>query len=121
MRLRAAALGLSPPYQPAHRASLRAIGRASLVQGRAHANSRTRRSLVAGRVFAPVAIDGQRGMRMRSVDAARIESVLSRVAGVQEVKASQKTQVVTLTLDTEQVTMADVRQKLDEMGYQPAE
>ena len=52
---------------------------------------------------------------------ARIESVLSRIAGIQQVKASQKTQVVTLSLDTDQVTMADVRHKLDELGYQPAE
>ena len=48
---------------------------------------------------------------------ARIQSVLARVPGVEEVKASHQTQVVRLTLDPGKVSVQEVREKLEDLGY----
>lgn len=48
---------------------------------------------------------------------ARIQTILSRVAGVKEVRADHKTQRVHLKLDLEQISIQEVRQKLEEVGY----
>ena len=48
---------------------------------------------------------------------ATIERYLSRLPGVQQVKASEETQLVTVGLDPSQVSAAEVREKLDDLGY----
>ena len=48
---------------------------------------------------------------------ARIQSGLTRMPGVQEVKASHKTQQVDLTLDSASVSIQDVKDKLEDLGY----
>ncbi|MEE9198547.1 MAG: heavy metal-associated domain-containing protein [Dehalococcoidia bacterium] len=51
---------------------------------------------------------------------ARIRSVLSRVPGVEQVKASQKTQKVELALDPEVVSVQDIKERLEDLGYDVA-
>ncbi len=48
---------------------------------------------------------------------ARIQSVLTRMPGVQEAKASHKTQKVHLTLDSASVSIQEVKNKLEDLGY----
>ncbi len=48
---------------------------------------------------------------------ARIQSVLTRMPGVQEAKASHKTQKVHLTLDSTSVSIQEVKDKLEDLGY----
>ena len=48
---------------------------------------------------------------------ARILSVLTRMPGVQEAKASYKTQKVHLTLDSASVSIQEVKDKLEDLGY----
>ena len=50
----------------------------------------------------------------------RIQSVLTRVPGVQEAKASQKTQMVELSLDPDVVSIQDIKDRLEELGYSVA-
>ena len=50
----------------------------------------------------------------------RIQSVLARVPGVSEVKANSKTQSIQLTLDPEKVSVQEVREKLEDLGYRTA-
>lgn len=49
---------------------------------------------------------------------ARIRSVLSKLPGVQQVKAEHKTHLVRLTLDPERGSVEEVREKLKDMGYE---
>jgi len=76
VRLRAAALGLTRPFDRTARAQLRAVGRAALARGRAHATSRARRSLRAGRRARPFAVEGGRGLIARDADEARVRAAL---------------------------------------------
>ena len=48
---------------------------------------------------------------------ARIQSVLTRMPGVQEVDADHKTQKIHLTLDSASVSVQDVKGKLEDLGY----
>ena len=48
---------------------------------------------------------------------ARIQSVIARVPGVQQAKASHKTQKVHLTLDSASVSIQDIKDKLEDLGY----
>ena len=48
---------------------------------------------------------------------ARIQSVLTKVPGVQKAKASHKTQKVHLTLDSGSVSIEEVKDKLEDLGY----
>lgn len=48
---------------------------------------------------------------------ATIERFLPRVPGVQAVKASEKSQVVQVTWDPDELGNDEVRAKLDELGY----
>ncbi len=48
---------------------------------------------------------------------ARIQSVLAKMPGVQEAKASHKTQKVDLTLDSARVSIQEVKDKLEDLGY----
>jgi tRNA A-37 threonylcarbamoyl transferase component Bud32 len=66
VRLRAACLGLSRPFQAQAREALRAVGRASRRRRRAHVESRTRRSLREGRLYVRFHCAQGRGMRLRS-------------------------------------------------------
>ena len=66
IRLRAAALGVSRPFGARARAALRAVGRAAIARRRAHVDSRTRRCLREGRVYATLRGGQGRGMRLRS-------------------------------------------------------
>ena len=52
---------------------------------------------------------------------ARIQSLLARLPGVERVKAEYKTQRVHLTLDPERVSIEQVREKLEDMGYKTAQ
>ena len=47
----------------------------------------------------------------------RIQTVVGRLQGVVKVRADHKTQLVTLTLDTEQTPLDEVRQKLEFAGF----
>ncbi|MCH8987280.1 MAG: heavy-metal-associated domain-containing protein [Chloroflexi bacterium] len=48
---------------------------------------------------------------------ARIQSVLLKLPGVQEVKANYKTQNVLLQLDPQKLTVQAVKEKLKDLGY----
>ncbi len=48
---------------------------------------------------------------------ARIQSVLTKMPGVQEAKASHKTQKVDLNLDPASVSVQEVKDKLEDLGY----
>ena len=48
---------------------------------------------------------------------ARIQSVLVRMPGVQEAKVSHKTQKVDLTIDSGSVSIQEVKDKLEDLGY----
>ena len=48
---------------------------------------------------------------------ARIQSVLSKLPGVQSVKANYKTQNILLKLDPQKLTVQAVKEKLEELGY----
>ena len=48
---------------------------------------------------------------------ARIQSVLLKLPGVQEVKANYKTQNVLLQLDPQKLTVQAVKEKLEDLGY----
>ena len=48
---------------------------------------------------------------------ARIQSVLVRIPGVQDVKADHKTQKVSLTLDSGSVSIHELKGKLEDLGY----
>lgn len=47
----------------------------------------------------------------------RIQSVLGKVPGVMEVKTSQKTQKVDLVLDPDVVSLQDIKERLEDLGY----
>ena len=48
----------------------------------------------------------------------RAQSVVSTLPGVLKVKADHNTQEIRITLDQDRVSLKDVREKLDFMGYQ---
>ena len=48
---------------------------------------------------------------------ARIQSVVSRLNGVETVKADHETQRVTITLDPEKASIGQIRAKLEQLGY----
>ena len=52
---------------------------------------------------------------------ARIQILLTRLPGVEQVKAEYKTQMVHLTMDSEIVSLEQVREKLEDMGYKTAQ
>lgn len=51
----------------------------------------------------------------------RIQGVLGKLPGVQEVKASHKTQKIALALDQEKTPLQDVLAKLEFLGYTVAQ
>jgi tRNA A-37 threonylcarbamoyl transferase component Bud32 len=69
VRLRAAALGAERPFDDAARRALRAVGRAAEARARAHARSRTRRSLRPGRAYAEARVGALRGLRVHELGA----------------------------------------------------
>ncbi len=77
IRLRAAALGLTPPFDAAARAALRAVGRAASARATRHARSRTRRSLRPGRLYARLQLAEGGGMRLREVPEADVRRALA--------------------------------------------
>ena len=48
---------------------------------------------------------------------ARIQNVLSKLPGIQEVKADYKTQRILLKLDPQKLNLQAVKEKLEELGY----
>lgn len=52
---------------------------------------------------------------------ARIESVVSKIPGVAEVSASGSDQTVSVTFNPGQVSVAEVRRRLDDVGYATAD
>jgi tRNA A-37 threonylcarbamoyl transferase component Bud32 len=80
VRLRAAALGVARPLDPAARERVRAAGRASLARARAHAASRARRSLRAGRRAQAFEYAGTRGLLSRAFDPAAVIALLAAPA-----------------------------------------
>jgi len=65
VRLRAAALGIVPPFATAARAALRAVGHTACACAARHGRSRTRRSLRPGRLYARLQLAKGEGMRLR--------------------------------------------------------
>jgi hypothetical protein len=78
VRLRAALLDLSRPFDASDRAALREVGRASEARLRAHVNSRTRRSLREGRLYTPLRCERGEGMRLREISEADAVAALER-------------------------------------------
>jgi hypothetical protein len=80
LRLRAALLGAERPFDATARAALRAVGRASEARHRSHMESRTRRCLSDGRLYARFECELGRGMRLREVEDAVLRSELESAA-----------------------------------------
>jgi tRNA A-37 threonylcarbamoyl transferase component Bud32 len=76
VRLRAAALGLAPPFDRAAREELRRAGRAVEDHARRHARGRTRRLLRPGRGAEPAAWRDARGLRLPDLGAATLCALL---------------------------------------------
>jgi tRNA A-37 threonylcarbamoyl transferase component Bud32 len=76
IRLRAAATGLARPYGARARRELRAVGRAARARRRAHVESRTRRCLREGRLYARVSGASGRGMRLRTCAEQAVDAAL---------------------------------------------
>jgi len=72
VRTRAAALGLRRPFGPRARAALARVGRAATERFHEHAEGRHRRARRPGRRFALLALEGHRGMRLRTIDEAEV-------------------------------------------------
>ena len=81
VRLRAAALGATRPFDAATRAALRDVGRASLARGRIHARSRAGRSLREGRLHRRFEVVGMRGLVARSADETAVRAALAAPGG----------------------------------------
>ncbi len=47
--------------------------------------------------------------------------MLGRLSGVENAKADHKSQRVRLTVDVDEISVQEVREKLDELGYRTAE
>src|SRR5262249_38283228 len=80
VRLRAAALGLEHPFEAQARARVRAVGSASIAHARAHAASRARRSVHAGRRAQHFEYTGGRGLVSRAFDPAAVYALLAAPA-----------------------------------------
>jgi copper chaperone CopZ len=52
---------------------------------------------------------------------ARIQSVVSRLNGVETVKADHKTQMVSITLDPQRASIEQIRAKLEGLGYKTSQ
>jgi UDP-glucose:(heptosyl)LPS alpha-1,3-glucosyltransferase len=76
VRLRAAALGVTRPFDAAARASLRAVGRSALARADRHGRSRTRRSLRPGRLYARLRLADATGMRLREFPETAVRQAL---------------------------------------------
>ena len=103
VRVRAAALGLARPFDPAARRTLRRVGDAAARRAHQHGRSRTRRSLQPGRLYAALALGGARGLRVRDVPA---ETVAAALAGHAEALAAGDARVLT---DDGRSRITDVR------------
>jgi len=79
VRLAAAALGLSQPFDAAARRALGAVATASDARARAHAASRSRRALVPGRLVARLRLDRAAGLRLREVDPDALQRTLAQL------------------------------------------
>jgi tRNA A-37 threonylcarbamoyl transferase component Bud32 len=77
VRVRAAALGITRPFDAAARAALRAVGRASDRRARVHAASRRRHALRDGRAYARVGLDGARGLRALALPETAVAAALA--------------------------------------------
>jgi tRNA A-37 threonylcarbamoyl transferase component Bud32 len=99
VRLRAAALGVSRPYDPRARAALRRLGRSAAIRRAVHMTSRTRRATIPGRRFAAAAIDGWLGLRDRSVPREEVVAALRAAEdGGEVLKADRRTRVVAVAV-----------------------
>ena len=76
VRLRAAALGVTRPFDAAARASLRAVGRSARARANRHGRSRTRRSLRSGRLYARLRLAEGGGMRLREIPESAVRQAL---------------------------------------------
>jgi tRNA A-37 threonylcarbamoyl transferase component Bud32 len=77
VRLRAAALRVSPPFDTAAREALRAVGGAASTRADRHGRSRTRRSLRPGRLYARLRLAEGGGMRLREISEAEVRQALA--------------------------------------------
>jgi hypothetical protein len=106
VRLRAAALGLSRPFDDDARDALRAAGEAA--EGRAddHARSRTRRALREGRAFARAQVGALRGLRSRELDERALAALVAaheeaqRSGGARVLKADARSRLSALAAGT---------------------
>jgi tRNA A-37 threonylcarbamoyl transferase component Bud32 len=76
VRLRAAALGVTRPFDAAARASLRAVGDSAHARADRHGRSRTRRSLRTGRLYARLRLAQGDGMRLREIPESAVRQAL---------------------------------------------
>jgi len=83
MRLRCATLGISGRPGPSERLALLRAGKASSKFAARHFKSRTKRCLRPGRLYARVDVEGQRGLRLRSVPGEAIAQALAIHRAVQ--------------------------------------
>jgi UDP-glucose:(heptosyl)LPS alpha-1,3-glucosyltransferase len=77
VRLRAAALDVTPPFDPAARAALRAVGCIAGARAARHGRSRTRRSLRPGRLYARLRLAKGDGMRLREFTEAHVRQAFA--------------------------------------------
>jgi len=77
IRLRAASLGVAPPFDPAARAALREVGERASARAAHHGRSRTRRSLRPGRLYDRLRLAEGVGMRMRELSEAEVGQALA--------------------------------------------
>ena len=66
------------------------------------------------RLGLPMSVD--KGIHCSGCEA-RIQNVLSKLPGIQEVKANYKTQNILINLDPQKLTVKVVKEKLEELGY----
>jgi copper chaperone CopZ len=65
-------------------------------------------------------VTGQQTMHCGGCEST-VKFALQQLTGVQQVDASHKTQLISLTFDSETLDMGRIRQELDWIGYQVAE
>jgi tRNA A-37 threonylcarbamoyl transferase component Bud32 len=86
VRLRAAALGLTQPFDDAGRAALRAVGDAAEDRAEEHARSRTRRALREGRVHARARIGALAGLRSRALEERDLAELVAEHEAAQQAR-----------------------------------
>ena len=111
VRFRAAALGLSRPFDAGARTLLRAAGEAASERASAHSRSRRRRTASTGRRFRSASYEGARGLRVADFGADLLEQALvAHDAGEgEELKHGAQTRVSALRVGSQGVVVKEFR------------